>query len=206
MAAEPIAEARAAPVGLSSQTPLDRFARIGCGRCRRKREGRDLCPWRSRGSRVLHRPTAPERSVQRSLAALSDRSWNLRRRLVDRHVETPRAQHCLSGASGPERICVDWLWRDSGANDRAFRTKRRVVGTCLVDHDRCRLGRPPRHSRRAHRCRSCDRSEARSCTQLDPAHAGHHPRNPDARRQRACQGNRSADRTLAKSTPAFAPT
>jgi len=29
MAAEPIAEARAAPVGLSSQTPLDRFARIG---------------------------------------------------------------------------------------------------------------------------------------------------------------------------------
>jgi hypothetical protein len=36
-----------------------------------KREGRNLCPWRSRGGRVLHRPTASERSVQRSKSRAS---------------------------------------------------------------------------------------------------------------------------------------
>ena len=168
-----------------------------------EREGRDLCPWRSCSGRVLHRPSAPERPVQRSLSALSDRSRNLRRRLADRHVGAPRAQHRLSCAARPERSCIDWLRRDPGANDRAFRTTRRVVGTCLVDDDRCGLGWPPRDSRRADRCRSRDRSEGRSFAHLDPAHAGDHPRSPNDRRQRTCQGNRSADRALSTSTAAF---
>ena len=64
-------------------------------------------------------------------------------------------------------------------------------------------GRPPRDSRRADRHRSCDRSEGRSVTHLDPPDAGDHPRDSNDRRQRARQRNGTTDRPISTSQAAF---
>jgi hypothetical protein len=163
----------------------------------RRGERRDLCPRRSRGSRLLHRASAAKRSVPRALFALSHRLGIYGVVLLtdtSKHVSLNVASAVLLILSGLASIGFGVIAGEQSSSS----CEAASLGARLLDDDRSGLGQPSSHSHCADRCRRCYRSKARCVAHVYPAHFGDHVCRADARRTTPRQSGRDSHRTCSK--------